>query len=257
MPRRLVFHFFISDDYEANIMYKVHFACLKYFANVFDEAVFILTSNNERAPYDDVESKLLNIFRGKRITIQIHKNDALCEATTFYNEVVEKNESVLTFFFHTKGVRDITCNIGESENIIQWVLMIYYYSLNNIESVEGCLLFEAYCIFYGSCRGYVKETNLFLPNRSTFYLGSGYWINNERLLQVGVIPKIMDRWYCENFPIYYDEKYKGSYKNYYCLMHNFYYGNNDEMVNIYEENDENGIRMFNNFKKNILNGINE
>ena len=128
VKRRLVYHFFISDDYETNEIYKIHFACLEYFAKIFDEAVFIITSNNENVPYLDVESKLLKIFKNTRITIEIKTNTALCEAETFYNEVVKKEESVLTFFFHTKGITNIKdCS---KENIISWILMIYYYSLN-------------------------------------------------------------------------------------------------------------------------------
>ena len=253
VKRRLVYHFFISDDYETNEIYKIHFACLEYFAKIFDEAVFIITSNNENVPYLDVESKLLKIFKNTRITIEIKTNTALCEAETFYNEVVKKEESVLTFFFHTKGITNIKdCS---KENIISWILIIYYYSLNFQEDMEKYLLFQPYGIFYGSCKGIIKTTNRTLNENSTIYMGCGYWINNIRLAnEKRNIPQMADRWYGEMMPYYFEEKNKYSYNNVYIQNHNFYDGNNDKkVVDIFEWYNEDGVKKFCEFKEKILN----
>lgn len=251
IKKRLVYHFFISDNYETNDVYKIHFACLEYFANIFDEAVFIITSNNENAPYSDVESKLLKIFKHTRITIEIKTNTALCEAETFYNEVVKKDESVLTFFFHTKGITNIKdC---EQDNIIQWILMAYYYSLNFKTDMEEQLLFYPYITFYGSCKGLVTVTDKPLERKSTIYIGCGYWINNTRLNEEKKnIPQIADRWYGEMMPHSFEEKYKGSYKDVFVQNHNFYHDNNEGLVSIFEWYDEEGVKKFYEFKEKIL-----
>lgn len=250
IKRRLVYHFFISDNYETNDVYKIHFACLEYFANIFDEAVFVITSNDENAPYSDVESKLLKIFKHARVTIEIKTNTELCEAETFYNEVVKKDESVLTFFFHTKGVRNI--ETFEYKNIVQWVLMIYYYSLNFQMDMERQMIFEPFITFYGACRGLGEVTGGLLEKNSSFYFGSGYWTNNTRLLTKEKLPQIKDRWYCEMMPYYFEEKYKGSYKQVYVRNHNLYNDNNEDLVPIFEWYDEEGIKKFYEFKEKIL-----
>lgn len=251
IKRRLVYHFFISDDYETNEIYKIHFACLEYFAKIFDEAVFIITSNNKDASYLDVENKLLKIFKDIRVTIEIKTNTKLYEAETFYNEVVKKEESVLTFFFHTKGITNIKdC---DKDNIIQWILAIFYYSLNFKSDMEEQLLFYPYITFYGSCKGVIKETNGALNKNSTIYMGCGYWINNVRLTKEKKnIPQIADRWYGEMLPYYFEEKCKGSYKDVYIQGHDFYHGNNEKAIDIYEWYDEDGIKKFYEFKEKIL-----
>lgn len=251
IKRRLVYHFFISDNYATNDVYKIHFACLEYFADIFDEAVFIITSNNENAPYMEVENKLLNIFKNTRVTIEVKTNTELCEAETFYNEVVKKNENVLTFFFHTKGITNIRdC---DKDNIIQWILMIYYYSLNFQTDMEEQLLFCPYITFYGSCKGIINITNKTLSSGSTIYMGCGYWINNGRLLdKENDIPQIKDRWYGEMLPYSFKEKYKGSYKDVYIKNHNYYYDDNEKIVDILEWYDKEGVKQFYKFKEKIL-----
>lgn len=251
IKRRLVYHFFISDDYETNDVYKIHFACLEYFANIFDEAVFIITSNNENAPYSDVQSKLLKIFKNARVTIEIKTNTELCEAETFYNEVVKKDESVLTFFFHTKGITNThDCS---KDNIVQWILLIYYYSLNFPTDMEEQLLFYPYIMFYGSCKGIINITNKTLKNDSTIYTGCGYWINNRRLLDnENDIFQIKDRWYGEMMPYNFEERYKGSYKDVYIKNHNYYNDDNEKIVDILEWYDKEGVKQFYEFKEKIL-----
>ena len=254
VKRRLVYHFFISDDYETNEIYKIHFACLEYFAKIFDEAVFIITSNKENAPYLDVENKLLKIFKDIRVTIEIKANTELCEAETFYNEVVKKEENVLTFFFHTKGVRN-NKTFGY-ERIAQWVLMIYYYALNFQIDMESQLLFEPHVIFYGACKGLCKKGSNIgetIKKDGTLYFGTGYLVNNMRLSAEDNIPQIKDRWYAEMMPYYFDEYYKRSYKQVYFKNCNLYYDNNEELVPVFEWYDEDGVKKFYEFKEKILN----
>ena len=116
------------------------------------------------------------------------------------------------------------------------------------------LLFYPYITFYGSCKGFIKVTNGVLAKNSTIYIGCGYWINNIRLIKEKKnIPQIADRWYGEMLPYYFEEKYKGSYKDVYIQGHDFYHNDNEKVIDIFEWYDEDGVKKFYEFKEKILN----
>ena len=53
-------------------------------------------------------------------------------------------------------------------------------------------------------------------------------------------------------PYYFEEKYKGSYKQVYVRNHNLYYDNNEDLIPIFEWYDEEGAKKFYEFKEKIL-----
>ena len=44
--KRMIYHFYVSNDWNISITNKIHFACLKKYAHIFNEVVICLSIDN-------------------------------------------------------------------------------------------------------------------------------------------------------------------------------------------------------------------
>lgn len=58
--KRLVYHFYLCNDYCDNIANKVHFECFKYYVSVFDKIVIVFAcdDNLDYELKDEIVSKI-------------------------------------------------------------------------------------------------------------------------------------------------------------------------------------------------------
>ncbi len=201
MKLKLVYHLYVPEGPLPEI-YKYHFTCLKYFANVFDECVFVLSMDN----IDDIDTikaielKLLNIVNYKNVTFNVIQNDSnMREVQTFKTEVLDKlsGNDDLIFFAHSKGM---TNNYNDS--LITWICAMYYFSLGDLATMKYRLVGSVVRLFYGPV-SYYGCKSVGTPIYKWMYPGTFYWINMRSLYNYSKtheFPRIESRCYAENFP---------------------------------------------------------
>lgn len=208
----LVFHLFISDDFDTNNAYKIHAECMKRYKDVFTDVRFIISVPDvtDRARVQKGIDWVMNIGFNVPITMKIVKNTVLCETDTLFDEVLNKLDTFdgLVCFAQGKGVSNFSeepMAHGRSlESIARWICALYYFNFNFMEDVDGKLfaLRGIGEMFYGPCLGY----NLDFPNKAHYkYCGTFYWLNPVKFsewMKEGkiVLPKVVDRYYAEDLP---------------------------------------------------------
>ena len=203
LNKKLVFHFYVSSDFETNEAAKLHLLLLSEFTGIFNETVMVV-SYDKSVSQEIIERAKLSIFssiKSKLVTIKLLENTPLREAKTFYDEVVDSKcdnkKCELIFFGHSKGYSN---KINES--VIDWIIGLYYLSLNFEGEATNSLLWNTErfnSLFFGSFLLIKdKEFNVF---EDSVYSGAFFWVNKcdiennrERL------PKIDNRFYAERFP---------------------------------------------------------
>lgn len=205
---RLVYHFYINDNTLQSELTKLHFACLKQYSLLFSDVLFVI-SLDDITRYDlisAVESKLCSLqFRGN-LRFKIIKNDPyMREVDTFKSEIFDKLNDLdgITFFAHNKGTTN-----NYDDNLMYWIVAMYYFNLNYIEDVLKNLISYNSCIFYGP--NPVADTSENKGNQawnntySWVYPGTFYWINTKRAyvqMKNNNIDVLFDnRFAAENFP---------------------------------------------------------
>lgn len=204
IKKRLVFYFYTFENFMDNRAIKIHLKCLKHYANVFDEALFIISVDNtgESKLIFDTEVELLKLGFND-IHFKIHKNNSYREAQPFYNEIVAKLNTLdgLTFFGHNKGTTNYENGWAVRESIDAWIIGMYYLNLEFINEVETSLLSEPHR-FYGAFLTDARNTAL----KSWLYSGTFYWINclevwNDATLgNIHLPSSAHHRGFAENFP---------------------------------------------------------
>lgn len=243
--KRLVFHFYINENWEESIMNKIHLECLRHYSYVFDEVIFAIslddTSNYELIK--SLEYKLLELNLTPRISFKIVENTYLRDSKTFFDYIVDElnRYNGLTFFAHNKGTTNL--NKYNLDNIMKWITSMYFLSLEYIDEVVHTLT-EGRELTYGSLLNEIKydeievtdegiepkqqfidRTRVFLGEKKYLYMGTFFWLNGmtiyEYLRKNKIeIPKLADRWYAENFcsnlfPLDFAFSHRGRYsKNY-------------------------------------------
>lgn len=241
VKKRLVFYFFIPEDYETNVAIKFHIACLRMYANIFDSATFYISYNdNEKKYVNEVKDILYNLKEWNDITIRVAKNDLFCEARCFKEDIIDKidlfNEEIV-FFGHTKGVTNVLDYPDNMENILKWIFCCYFYSLEFPEEAIKETFF-AHRIFYGSMLMDYPHSE------GAYYAGAFYWLNPMKIKNSkinGTIPVLADRAYAESFPMLYRFKngdgYLSSHYRKYLYFTDLYYANFDDLINFYGDYD--------------------
>lgn len=211
----MVFHLYISDnDFENNIFYKIHYNCLKYYIDIFDEVIFYLT-------VDDINNRELinrgfywisDICRNVVFSVKVKENKIPYESDTFYKEIVEKRHTYegVVFFAHSKNC---TCYLREENQttLIHWLIALYFYSLNFIQEMEELLYGKRRPseIFYGPLLTQLRDVHsspmLRMNKGNCFYQGTFFWININKFnnyIDRGVreLPKLDDRYWTEMLP---------------------------------------------------------
>lgn len=250
VKNHLIFHFFITKGWKKDNAYKIHFRCLEYFRDVFDDVSFFLATEEKGMDNDirEVEAKLLGVFFNKGITFKIIPNTYLNESETFYNEIInsDKHKDELVFFAHTKGISNKSYS---KENIYNWILILYYYNLNFIDDVYKALQREP-GIFYGTLKVPDNtDANNGEKKKRYMYAGTFYWMNASRLYTKSVV---YNRWMAELYPTFYDTEFMSTYKDMYFIRMNAYCDNPEEIIQVLENYSKEGIEKYNEFKKHIL-----
>jgi hypothetical protein len=209
MKKQLYFNFYVNrKQFPFNsIINNIHFACLEYYKDVFDE-VFINISLDDIEDYElirQVQNKFLDIFgvaKKRKITFKISKNNLyLRETVFFYEEILEKlNDLDLVFFAHNKGITNIIDTDINRDDLFHWIIGLYYASLSDMDDVQYLLLSHNR-LMYGSFPLYSHKTEWFI------YAGTFYWLNCKRIsfvltsYNLNNMP-LIDRFVSETYPAY-------------------------------------------------------
>lgn len=204
--KKLVFHFFITRERVESELYRVHYECLSKYSGIFDEVYYTL-SLDDTSDHDLIHSfehRLLDITRCGNVTFRVVQNDKYCEAETFRSQVVSRlGSDDLVFFGHSKGCS----NLGnfDYESLLQWVVGMYYFSLNFMDEVEKSLYNRPY-VSYGPFLTFNDEKHDIrkVPVNRWCYIGTFFWINSRKLndwikLTGAHVPSMSDRFYAEEF----------------------------------------------------------
>ena len=204
MRKTLVFHLYVSDDYETNIAYKIHEECLRVFNYLFDniKITIALDDLNNKDAINWAFQWINNVFCGFPMEITVVKNSPYREGSTFKEKVLNNQEDDLVFFFHSKGITNFANENLVKESIFNWICGIYYFNLydksNAIDILETGT--KAMCGAF-----------LVLPPKEDvirykpFFAGTGYWINLRvlrNLIKCGVVKDLecSDRFFAEKYP---------------------------------------------------------
>ena len=176
LSRRLVFHFYVPQDYETNIAIKFHKECLKRYANVFDKAVFYVSVDEATKKYSqDVKEFILNLKEWEDVRIRVIQNDMLREARTFKTEIIDKldtfNDEII-FFGHTKGASNVANFPDHAEHFLKWIHSLYFYSLEFMPEVEKKLL----SAYQGRWRSLFGPLMSICADGHPVYPGAFFWI---------------------------------------------------------------------------------
>ncbi len=218
MKKRLIFNFYIDNEWKENHINKIHFYCLNYFKSAFDEIIFMVSLNdinNEELIYD-FEKYVMSLTLCTNIQFKIKENHVLREAKNFYDEIALKLSELdgLTFFAHNKGITNYISPYYEPKEIEMWVTSMYYGCLSRVSEMEYELT-DARRLAYGTLLDIINlnkdddplffdSMGLWLGERRYFYMGTFFWMNcpmiDYYMHNNNVhLPMLVDRWYAENF----------------------------------------------------------
>lgn len=130
MKKKLIFHFYVVNDWITHPIVSLHLKLLRHYADFFDEAMFVIALNdiNDTTTINEIETMLVDIGY-HNVEFKVVKNDAILrESMTFYEFFVKqlgKYDGIL-YFGHIKGVFDISSLNKKYENISHWVCLLYY-----------------------------------------------------------------------------------------------------------------------------------
>ena len=218
MKKRLIFNFYIDENWKENHMNKIHLFCLEYYKHIFDEIVFMVSLNepqNSKLIYD-FEKHILSLELCPNIQFIVKKNHVFREAKNFYDEIATKlsENDGLTFFAHNKGITNYNSGTYPNCDVEKWVTSMYYGCLERPQDMEYWLT-DGRKLAYGTLLDIINEEynddrlffdslGLWLGKRRYFYMGTffwmncpmiGYYMNNNNI----ELPQLVDRWYAENF----------------------------------------------------------
>lgn len=203
----LVAHFYIKKEWELELpqIYKLHFACIEKYKNIFNNSIFVLSVD------EGCSEELLNFYKRKiieigirgNISIKIKKNTAYREASTFKEEIVDKLSELngITYFIHGKGITNFGRTDINPDSVNEWVLSSYYQLFSKPDYVVKSLISENTGICYGA---FLFNNDFCLTNHDWYFSGSFQAINTKKLLNYinnhGIkIPELCDRAYAEAF----------------------------------------------------------
>lgn len=181
MKLRLICYYWIPTEY-SKIM-DIHLNCLRYYQDIFDEAIFVLAVNDLTRNEKLEETKeIISSIGFKNLQFKIIPDDpTIREAGVFKDEVMDKLDEYdgLTFFIHTKGNSLHDSSMFEFRYISNWVAQLYFFCLNDMDDVKKCLIDEDFYLTYG---GMLMD----VPNTASnkyhwYYPGNFYWLNGKRL----------------------------------------------------------------------------
>ena len=180
MKKRLVFFWFIDKEREFNPIYSLHMKLLCRYADIFDEALFVMSlkvdDEDHRKMARDMASCLVGHgYRNSRFVFEL--NTDYREAKAFHEYVhpsVVEGKPELIFFGHNKGTtNEIT------DSLIMWICSMYFFSLERRGEVMKSLLSDRRCAYgfpVALCSDEFKDIYTH-PVNGFYYSGTMYWIN--------------------------------------------------------------------------------
>jgi hypothetical protein len=200
MKKQLYFYFYTRRDTLFSEVNQIHFKCLEYYRNVFDEAFICISIDdiNDEELIKDTQTIFFDIFKGKTLSFKVMQNNQqLCESMFFHEEILDNLDKLdLVFFAHGKGVTNITDPRCDRESLLHWIVGLYYGSLNNYY----CAINKITRDTYFTCGSfYTKRYDMRL------YSGTFYWMNTKRINTYVKrnkidLPKLSNRYEVEYFP---------------------------------------------------------
>lgn len=177
---RLVFYYWISEHGFSNII-NVHYDCLKYYKNIFDEALFVLSIDNleNHEKIESIKNSILSIGF-KNLYFKIIKNNINIRESICVKEIIDtlNDYDGLTFFAHTKGASDYDTQNFLFKYMSHWVVQMYYFNLNYINDVKTKLINENY-LAYGAMM--MENSNIATNRYRWYYPGTFFWINGKKI----------------------------------------------------------------------------
>ena len=258
MKKTLLYHLYVDNEIEEeNYFYRLHQACLSYYIHVFDETIFYIAVDdlNNKNVINKAFEWVSSICKNKSFIVKVVENKLPFESGTLMAEVINKRKNIdgMIFFAHTKGKRHIPNDLkvinDEVKNevninsMINWVLSLYFYSLNFIDEAENLLYGKVRPseLFYGPFLTQLKDPTsspmLKYNKGNCHYAGTFYWINTEKFnnyLDKNIIelPKLDDRYWAEMLPGVVGGRYRYGDG---CASHNDIAINDD--FNLYKMNE--------------------
>lgn len=209
ITKRLIYHFYVGKDFENNPIYKEHQYLLKKYSDIFDEALFVISTDNinDKDRLKEVKRFLLEC-NFKNIEFRVEENNSYYEVATFEKYILNKLDTLdgMTFFAHTKGTNDYYEADKDKDAVLKWVFALYYLSLNFYKESEKIMFgSNASCCFYGgllTCYNDKTATDKHFPKNKAMYVGTYYWLNGREIYYVhkNELPEVYNRFYAENFP---------------------------------------------------------
>ena len=220
--KKLIYYFYLTEDFEENRGNKINFACLSRYAHIFD-SVDIYISTDDTSRYDLIrraEAKFVSLpFKGD-LSFRIVKNGPYMESAVIKSEILDKLGSLdsLVFFAHAKGYSSLEKYQGNIDDIERWITGCYYLSLEYINEMEETIgdtskyLSMAFGSFPIVSPKKIEDNdegmgtwNYRFPGRikyNWFYSGTFFWINTNKLynyinIYSPAIPKVEDRYFGE------------------------------------------------------------
>lgn len=237
--KKLVFYFYICENWATNKANLVHFMCLKRYNEIFNE-VEIYIATDDKQDYEtinNVKLKFLSIFtKVESIQFTIIDNTVYREAIVLKQHVIDRlGQDDLVFFGHNKGTTDIVNHDYNPEYVIKWIVGLYFFSLEYICEVDACLYNSPFGMSYGPFLTLLKTPEgmelKHLGKYKWYYVGTFYWINSKKLYNFIKrfnieIPPLDDRFYAENilanfYPLLYEGQviYAGSHDKRYIVKY--------------------------------------
>ena len=224
MRKRLVFSFYVSEDWEESFSNRVHLAYLEHYHDVYDSAFFIVICDdvNDIGLISGFEKRIVDIGFTS-VEFKVTENTLLREAKPFYEEIVLKMKEFdgIVTWGHNKGVSSV---YFYHEGIFNWISAMYYGTMGLMDDCEKKMVSNYYGgerYFYGAplVEGNGKE----IP---WIYSGTFFNMNPASIVRVMKVegmefPKLSNRAYAEMFPgSLFGYERMGSYKDSY-LFHKF------------------------------------
>ena len=221
--KKLVYHLYISNDFDTNPFTFCNKFCLQKYINVFDDATFFIAVDDihDKTKIDkgmsfikDVCCDLLNP------TVFVIKNDKeIREVVTFEMYIlpmIEYGSDDYVLFGHNKGTS--MYKYWDLKSLLTWVIILYYYNFEFMDDVIKN--FEEGKPLYGSNLSDMSSRTEFDGYESkSFYSGTFYWLNMKEVrktiesLNIDLFGNEKFKYYAELFPILFSDSQKGSYKN--------------------------------------------
>lgn len=223
MKKKLIYYFYLTEDFSTNLANRINFECLRRYARIFDEAsIFISTDSVKNTELImEAERVFMSMPFNGNIGFKVVNNTVYRESMVFEEEVVDKLGKLdcLLFFAHAKGLTNFKTYPENKEGIEKWIVGSYYLSLEYVAEMESFIgpttsynlsAYGSFPILTKKKLGEadIKESwdNIFIGEikHNWYFSGCFFWINTKSIYNYintfsPTIPKMSNRYFGEKF----------------------------------------------------------